>query len=82
MQYRAAGAKQEEEEEEEGARGGGAHLGGLFKETSRGQSWLTQFSATSVELRIEAKERGEKWEEEEKCGVGGVTMSPGINKRA
>lgn len=67
----------------EGAGGGGTHLGGLFKETSRGQSWLTQFSATSPELRFEAKERRENQEEaEEKCGVGGGTMSPGINKHA
>lgn len=29
---------------------------GLFKETSRGQSWLTQFSATSVESRLKMKE--------------------------
>lgn len=66
-----------------GAEGGGAHLGGSFKETSRGQSWLTQFSATLLELRIEAKEQREKQDEkEEKCKVGGVTMSPGINKRA
>lgn len=43
---------------------------GLFAETSKGQSWLTQLGATSVECKVKTKEEKE------------ATVAGGINKRA
>lgn len=63
-------AEEEEEGEEEERR---SPFRGPLQRNIKGQSWLTQFSATSVEPRFKTTERGEG---------GGITMSPGINKRA